>query len=163
MIDSYGRIKGRVSIVDIVLVVAVIGLLVGFLHTRTSERIGQIWRPDTQFEIVFQIDRTRHFIADAVSEGDLMFREHDRTALGRVIKVERLPAWDYFDHRDGTVTREPMELRYTLRITIEAVGSVTERGYFINGMDHLANGSGVRLASNMVLMPTARVYLIRQV
>jgi len=158
MIDNSGRIKGRISIIDIILVVAVLVLVVGFVYTQTSDRIQQVINPTEPFHVVIQGDRVRHFIIDAVSEGDIMFRLHDRQPLGTVIGIEVLPAMDYLHHSDGTATLAEVEGRYTINITLEAIGSIRDGiGYFINGVDHMSPGREVALHSNKVFIPNGRV------
>jgi len=163
MIDNNGRIKGRISIVDIVLVIAVIGLIAGFIITRSIEDIADIIRPNTPFEVVIQVEGIRDVIVDAVSEGDLMFRQHERNAIGRVTNIEVEQALGYMHHLNGTVSRVPIEQRYTIFITLEAVGSERARGFFINGNDHMAPGGHIPLLSNRVFLPTGRIESVRRV
>jgi len=157
MIDNSGRIKGRISIIDIILVVAVIVLVAGFIYTQMSDRISGIVRPRDNFHVVIQGDGVRHFIVDAVNIGDVMFRLHDRQPLGTIIDIEVLPAQDFLHRSDGTAVLAEMEGRYTINITLESIGTVREAGYFINGDDHLAPGREVALHSNMVFIPNGRV------
>lgn len=161
---SNGKIFGKVSVIDIILVAAVLILAVGFLFTRTSGRIQQIIGANTPLEVVIQSEGLRQFVVDAVSEGDIMFRYHDRHALGTVTNVRVTPAMDYFHMPDGSVILAEMEDRYTIQITLSSVGSVRENiGYFVNGNDHIAPGSEIALTSNRVRIPEGRVYSIREI
>jgi hypothetical protein len=158
MIDNSGRIKGRVSIIDIILIAAVLVLAAGFVYNQVSERLRQVINPTDEFHVVIQGDGVRHFIVDAVEIGDVMFRLRDRQPLGTVIDIEVLPAMDFLHRSDGTAVLVEMEGRYTINITLEAVGSIREGvGYFINGVDHLAPGREVALHSNKVFIPNGRV------
>jgi len=158
MIDNKGRIKGRVSLIDIILALTVIVLVVGFVHTNFSERIQDVINPSTPFHVVIQGDRVRHFIVDAVEVGDVMFRNHDRQALGTVIAVDVEQAQDILHKADGTAVLVDHEHRYNVIITLEAVGTARSSiGYFINGNDHIAPGSEIALHSNRVFIPNGRV------
>jgi len=163
MIDNSGRIKGKISIVDIVLVVAAIALVAGFVYRQISPRIGQIINPATPIEVVIQGDGLRHFIIDSIDIGDVMFRQHERTALGTVVDIEVEPWLDYLHRSDGTAVLAVSEGRYTIRITLEAIGSITYRGFFINGLDHLAPGGEVALISNRAFIPRGHVYAVREI
>ncbi|MCL2286851.1 MAG: DUF4330 domain-containing protein [Firmicutes bacterium] len=163
MIDNSGRIKGRVSIVDIVLVVAILVLVAGFVYRQTSDRIGQILRPDTPILVTVQGDGLRHFITESVSIGDVFYRQHERTAIGTVVDIHIEPAMDYLHRSDGTAVLAVSEGRYRILITLEATGSVVYgRGYFINGLDHLAPGGEIALISNRVFIPRGQIYSVRQ-
>ena len=163
MIDKSGRILGKVSIIDIILVVAIVVLVAGFLYTQFSGRIGGIINPTTPLEVVIQGEGLRHFIVDAISEGDIIFRYHDRQALGTVVAIDVSPAMDYFHLSDGSVILAEMEQRYTVHITLASVGTIRENiGYFVNGTDHIAPGSEIALVSNRVRIPEGRVFSVRE-
>jgi len=164
MIDNSGKIKGRVSIIDIILIAALVVLLAGFMYRQMSGRIGDIVRPSTPFEVIIQGEGLRHFIIDSVDVGDVMFRNHDRQPLGTVVAIDVEPSFDYLHRADGTATLAEMEGRYTIRLTLSSVGTVRANiGYFVNGIDHLAPGGEVALISNRVFIPDGRVYSIREV
>ena len=163
MIDKAGRIKGKVSIIDIILVVTIIVLLAGFVHTRMSERLRQIFSPSDYMEVVIQGAGLRHFNVNAVNIGDVMFRNHAQHPLGTVVGIEIVPFMNYLHHADGTASLVVSEDRYTIFITLNAVGSIREGiGYFVNGDDHIAPGSEVALISNRVFIPDGRVYSVRR-
>jgi len=163
VIDNSGRIKGKVSLIDIILVVAVVLLLAGFVRNTLSPHIQDIINPDTPFEVVITGSELRHFIVDSVNVGDVMFRNHDRQPLGTVTDIEIVPFQDVLHRSDGTAVLVDHEGRYTIRITLESVGTIRNVGYFINGNDHVAPGSEVSLISNRVFIPDGRVYSIREI
>jgi len=163
MVDNHGRIKGRVSIVDIIIVLAVLGLVAGFIYRQAAPQIGAILRPDDEFYITFEVNRIRSVIAeDAVVVGDLVFRQHDRQPLGRIIYVERRPATEIMQRTDGSAILAQMEDRYALHITIEAMGTVSESGFLVNGNDPMAPGAEVALINRRFIFPLARVYSVNQ-
>ena len=163
MIDKNGRIKGKASIIDIILIVAVVVLLVGFVYTRTSDRLGQIFNPNDPMEVIIQGAGLRHFNVNAVNIGDVMFRNHAQHPLGTVVDIEIVPFMNYLHHADGTASLVVSEDRYTIFITLDSVGSIREGiGYFVNGNDHIAPGSEVALISNQVFIPDGRVYSVRR-
>ena len=164
MIDNQGRIKGRISIIDILIVLAIVGMVAGIMYRRAAPHIADILSPEEEFVIVFEVNRIRSIIAhDTVQVGHMLFRQHERQALGRIIDVEHLTAIDIMQRRDGTAILAEMEGRYSLRITIEATGSVTTSGYLINGNTHLAPGTDIVLINSRVVFPVARVYSITHI
>ena len=162
MIDNQGKIRGRVSIVDILIVVVVLALAVGFVYRRATPHIGEILRPDDTFYVTFEVNRIRSVITeDAIVIGDRVFRQHaTHQPLGTIVAVERLPATDVLLRSDGTAVNVTMEGRYTLKITLEAVGSITDAGFFANGNDHVAPGSEAALINSRFVFPSARVFAV---
>jgi len=161
MIDKQGRIFNRVSIVDIIIVVAILALAAGFVYRRVSPHISQILQADAEFYVTFRVDQIRDFIAeDAVVVGSPVFEQHDRRALGTIVGYRHAPAWGVIQRPDGTASRALMEDRVNLYITVAASGSITNMGYLINGVNHVGPGGGVVLINNRMFFPTARVYAI---
>ena len=165
MIDNQGKIRGRVSIIDIVIVVVVLALAVGFAYRRNAESIASILRADETVHITFEVNRIRSIIAeDAVVVGDKLFRQHaTHQPLGTIIAVERLPATELMRRSDGTAVLATMEDRYALRITIEATGRIRDSGFFANGNDHLAPNAEIAIINNRFIFPLARVYSVETV
>ena len=160
MIDNKGRIFKKISVVDVIIVVAVLAVLAGWFYRQTSGGLAPIIFPSTPFYVTIQGSGLRTFIVDAVDVGDVVYRRHSRQPLGRVIDIHVEMAQDLLHRSDGTVALVPVLGRYDIYITLEAVGSITEIGYFVGGNDHIARGSEVELVSNRVFIPTAEVYFV---
>ena len=157
MIDKNGKIKGRVSIIDIVIVLAVLVLAAGFVYRNTSDRLRDILRPDTTFYVTVETNRLRTLNVDAVEVGDIMFRMDSRQPFGEVVEIRTEPATNNIWHSDGTITEAEMEGRYLLTLVLRSSGSITETGYFVNGIDHIASGSDVMLVSQRLFLPVIQV------
>ncbi|MCL2404266.1 MAG: DUF4330 domain-containing protein [Defluviitaleaceae bacterium] len=162
MIDNQGKIRGRVSIIDIIIVLVVLALVAGFVYRRATPHISDIIRGETPFYVTFEVNRIRSVIAeDSVVVGDKVFRQHaTRQALGTIVNIEHMPATEVMMRTDGTAILATMEERYSLRITIQATGSITNSGFFVNGNDHLSPGGEVAIINNRFIFPLARVYYV---
>lgn len=158
--DKNGKILNKVSIIDILIILAILAVAVGFVYRQTNQRLGQIINPDTPFYVTIQGEGLRHFITDAIDVGDVVYRRHSRQPLGRVIQIDVEAAQDILLRTDGTASLVPSEGRYNIFITLESVGSITDVGFFVGGNDHIARGSEVELVSNRVFIPTATVYFV---
>jgi len=162
MINNQGKIRGRVSIIDILLVVILLALVGSFVYRRAAPHIQEILDADNTFYVTFEVNRIRSVIAqDSVVIGDKVFRQHaTHQALGTIVDIERLPATNVMVRSDGTAVLATMEDRYSLRITIRATGTINERGFIVNGNDPLALGGDVVLINNRFIFPLANVYYI---
>ena len=160
MLDDKGRIFGKVSLIDIFVLLAVILMTAGFVYNRTSQNIRQIIAADTPIYVTFAVHGVREFSFGAVEEGDVFFRQHERTIpLGTVTDVTRGRAYGIITLFDGTAMYAPIMGRYNMYITITGVGSITDTGFFLNGTQQMSVGGSMTLQSNRFLT-TARVHAV---
>ena len=161
MIDEKGRLFGKVSIIDIVVVLAIAVLAAGFVYNRTAQHVRQIIMADTPLCVTFLVEGVREFSLEAVQEGDVFFRQHERVPLGTVTRIDTGPAYDIMVRTDGTAVYVPVEGRYNMYITLSGVGSVTDNGFFVNGTQQMAEGGRLSIQSN-TLLTMAMVYNIKE-
>ena len=162
MIDNNGRLFGKVSLLDIFVILAVIALLIGFFYSQMSEQAGVFVAPTEEFYVTFEANGLRAVNAGTLQVGDIVFRRHDNEPLGVVTIIEPPePATYLLARRDGTVVHAVMEERYRLVFTVRSLGSITSFGYFVNGNDHIAVGSIITVVSYRTNLPESVVIGIR--
>jgi len=161
MIDEKGRIFSKVSLIDIVVILTVIVLVGGFVYNRTSQHVRQIIMADTPLYVTFLIEGVRDFSLEAVQDGDIFFRQHERIPLGRVTHIATGPAYDIMIRTDGTAAYVPIEDRFNLYITLACVGSITDTGFYVNGTQRMAIGGRMSIQSN-TLLTMAMIYQVSE-
>jgi hypothetical protein len=161
ILDKKGKLFGKVSIVDMVIILAVAALLAGYLLRSVSDETQRIVNSDTTFYVTFVVEKIRDYAIDAVSEGDVYYQQNVGAALGTVTAVRVEPTGDIVKRNDGTAVYMTMEDKYNLYITLECKGNITESGYYINGNNHVAAGGDIKIKSNM-LSCSAKVYEISE-
>ena len=134
LIDRNGRLFGKVSVIDLIVVAVVLVLAVALnmknnhlSHTSTSV---------TNDPITYQVlvSGSRNYVADAIREGDLMF-DQDRSSggtLGKILSIEVLPGSKMAELNDGTVEVIPAEDCVNLLLTIQGEGIVSEGRCLLN-------------------------------
>ncbi|MCL2839171.1 MAG: DUF4330 domain-containing protein [Defluviitaleaceae bacterium] len=160
MIDKNGKLFGRISIIDILILVAVLALGIGFAFRQTSEQLGTVLNANEPFYIVLETNRVRGVAFESLEIGDMVFRLHGRDPMGTVVDIEVHPATQIMRLTDGTAIVAEMEDRYRVVITLESRGSITNTGYFVNGIDHIASGMEVVAVTNMMYLPTVTAYYV---
>ena len=158
--DEKGRLFGKISIIDIVVILAVIVFAAGFLYNRTAQDIRQIIAADTPIYVTFVVESVRELSFNAVSDGDVFFRQHERVPLGNVVEVTRGQAYDIIVLTDGSAVYAPMDNRYNMYITLLGTGSITDAGFFLNGTQQMSVGGGMTIQSNRFLA-TVKVHDVR--
>ena len=161
IIDSKGRLFGKLSLMDLLVVVAVVGLCVGFFIRAMADETVQILNANQVFYTTLMIERVREFSVEAVHEGDI-FYEQFGGLLGRVVRVEVAPSDDILRRTDGTAVVAPVEGRYNVFVTLESRGNVNNAGFFVGGNNQLAVGAAMRIRSNK-LEANAHVFHLSEV
>jgi len=162
-IDEKGRLFGKISIIDIIIVIAVIGLGFGYVYKRTSAVVQQIITADTTFYVTLVAEKIRSFSVEAVNEGDIFYKQHEQQPLGKVIGIHSEQAKDIMLKTDGTAVLAPVEDRYDLYITLEVTGSINETGYYINGNMQISEGMDFTVLSNSLMLTLVNVYEINEI
>ena len=146
LIDRNGRLFGKVSVIDLIVVAVVLVLAVALnmknnhlSHTSTSV---------TNDPITYQVlvSGSRNYVADAIREGDLMF-DQDRSSggtLGKIVDIEVLPSAKMAEFNDGTVDVVPAEDCVNLLLTVQGEGIVSDGRVLLNRIYDL----GVNSARN---------------
>ena len=146
LIDRNGRLFGKVSVIDLIVVTVVLVLAVALnmknnhlSHTSTSV---------TNDPITYQVlvSGSRNYVADAIREGDLMF-DQDRSSggtLGKILSIEVLPGSKMAELNDGTVEVIPAEDCVNLLLTVQGEGIVSDGRVLLNRIYDL----GVNSARN---------------
>lgn len=150
MIDSKGRLFSKISVIDLLVVLVLLGLCAGLAVKLMSSETQQIVSSNTTFYTTFMVEKVRDYSVEAVSEGDIFYEQHAQE-LGKVVKVWKETAYEIMKKNDGTAVYVPMEGRSNLFFTLECKGNVNSQGYFVNGNRQLAFGNDLKVKSNMIL------------
>jgi len=143
----------KINIIDILIILLIIGAAAGLVYRQTSPDLRRIFAAEEQFTIVFFADELTEETLDFINIGDSMFRQHARhQAIGTVASIDINPAVSIVHMPDGTAKTAEIEGLYSALIEISMTGSRTERGFFVNGVDHIAPGSVVTLVSTNVFL-----------
>lgn len=149
MIDEKGKLFGKISIIDISIVLVVLIAAFGFAYKITRGNAILNVTADTKITMVFQIKGVRQYAMDAVDIGDDVY-ERNGPRLGKVTGVRSDGYKDVVDLNDGTQVYGEVEGRYNLYITVEGTGRLDEDGYYINGTRFVAVGSEIKIASKRI-------------
>ena len=134
IIDHNGRLFGKVSIID-VLVVAVVLVLAVALNVKNNH-LSHTSTSVTNLPITYQVQVSgvRGYVADAIRTEDKMF-DQDRSSggtLGKIVDIEVLPSAKMAEFNDGTVDVVPAEDCVNLLLTIQGEGIVSEGRCLLN-------------------------------
>lgn len=137
IIDRNGRLFGKISIIDVLVILVVIVMAASLYFKKNQAHTGTAVTEQT---IIFQI-RARgvdDFVADAILVGDGLYDQNYSSggrALGEItdIQVERDPGTKLADKQtNGTAGLLEAEDTVDMLITVKGSGLITGKSYSIN-------------------------------
>lgn len=143
IVDSKGKLFGKINAIDFCVVVVVIALVLGAVYkfgivNKTSGAGSSAMQP-INYEV--KIEKAREYSFGNVQEGDVLYDKTSGNPIGKVVKAEKEPATDIVEMPNGTAIEGLVENRINIILTIEAEGTVTEKGHFVNKTYELLVGS----------------------
>jgi len=151
IIDRQGRVAGKVSLIDIALVLIVLGLIIGYGYRNLSRTAVQIVASNTKFYVTFIVEPIRNFSIEAINKGDIFFKQYEQQPFGVVADLRQEPAREIIKHPDGHPSYVVMEQKFSLYLTLECTGNISDAGYFVNGNLQVSEGGDMQIQSNKVL------------
>ena len=136
LIDRSGRLFGKISVIDllVVAVVAVMAVALNFKNTQTSTG-ASVQEESVTFQI--RVRGVRSFVAASIAEGDGLYDQNYSSggkALGEIteIQVERDPGTVTASLHDGTVIMAEAEDTVDLLLTLKGSGLRDGKRVIIN-------------------------------
>lgn len=134
IIDRNGRLFGKVSIIDLVVVLVVAALAMALNMKSNDLDASKTTGADTPITFTVLAENVDLYIADAIRVGDSVY-DKDRAsggAVGKITAIEVLPGETTAETTYGAFIRAGNENSRNLLVTIQGVGMVTNGRYSIN-------------------------------
>lgn len=162
IIDRNGRLFGKISIIDLV-VVAVVLVMAFALYVKTNHNeITSTSTPDSTITYQMLVRGVRTYVADAVQVGDHVY-DQDRNSgggsLGVITDIEIQPGGKLGEFPDGTVETVPVEDGVDMLLTIQGSGLISDGRYMLNRVYDLGVNSS-RNFCTMYAQFTGSIYSI---
>ncbi|MDR1822100.1 MAG: DUF4330 domain-containing protein [Oscillospiraceae bacterium] len=126
LIDENGRVFGKVSIVDIIVVLAVVAVAAFFLSRKLGGSSAQTpGTPETAsgtVELTILLPAAKPYIADAAAISTSLYSEDGGQLLGKITNVKSAPAQCRQTLPDGTpvMTTHPELLDVYVTVSVDA-------------------------------------------
>ncbi|MDR3090617.1 MAG: DUF4330 domain-containing protein [Clostridiales bacterium] len=154
-----GKLFGLFNLLDIIVVLLIAGMAASFLYKRASRGEINVLGEQRAFYVTYKVEKVRDYSLNAIEDGDVFFEQHAQV-IGKVVRERSETSVQWAQLLDGTIEKYPMEDKYDLYLTLEASGTKTSGGYFINGNNQVAPGRDMAIQSNKIIMGSARVYAV---
>jgi len=149
IIDKNGKIFGKISIIDIavilVILVAIIGVSLRFISAPSKSAKQKI-----NLTYVVEIEGVRSFTVDAFQKKGKVIDAKQKCLVGEIEDVEFSAQKKAEFDNDGNVVYAEVPDKYNVKVKIKAQGKESEHGYFVGSDTELCVGSTVKIATKYV-------------
>lgn len=158
IIDENGRLFGKISIIDL-LVVAVVVVMAAALYVKNTQLdVGMekpVSVPHQPITMQVRVNGVRNYMYQAIRVGDELWdRDYPSgdNPLGKITDIQVLsdPGTVLCDMDDGTVEMIEAEDTVNLLLTVEGSGVVGDRTYALNGVYSVGVNSNRNYATMLV-------------
>ena len=156
IIDEKGRLFGKISIIDAV-VVAVVVVLCAAIYTRFFAKSETALTKDENFTYQLVIEESRINLYENLRAGDKIYSVEVGTEIGTISDVTYSQALGDVVMADGTIAAVPVEDRYDVYITVDAAGIVSEGRCYAGRILEICVNEKIDIATKYVEC-TARVW-----
>ncbi|TYQ16786.1 UNVERIFIED_CONTAM: uncharacterized protein DUF4330 [Acetivibrio alkalicellulosi] len=161
IIDSKGKLFGKVSIIDIIILAVLIAGAAGVWHKffRSDSGGSIIGRSADAVIIEFYGEEAPDYAVNSVKVGDLA-RDFDRdTAFGRISEIKVDKSVTYVETADGQVVQASTPNHLSYYFTVEGTAVMSENGTINLGGYEYAVGRSLTLRFGNAVV-TGRIYSI---
>ena len=160
LIDEKGRIGGRVSIIDALVILVVIILIIA-VYSRFNVVETPALAPVT-YEVTYSIfiPTIRESNANLLRPGDAVFSTDTGVNIGRIIHVEISPAFNPETKLDGTMVMAEFHERVNVTITLVTQASISEGRIFADRTFELNENAHNRIHTKFNDFDTTFIYSI---
>ena len=141
IMDKNGRLFGKISIIDVVVVLVVAVMAVGLYVKSNTKNITASTEDET---ITYQVmvNAIPDYMAEALKEGDPVYEDGVYgDSLGKVTAIEITDGDRLAGLPNGTLEMLPVEGTVNMLVTIEGKGIVDEGNYMLNRIYNLGINS----------------------
>lgn len=142
IINKEGKLFGKISIVDIAVVLILVLLAIG-IYTRFSGNTKVVVSNGQKIQCTFVVKNLRQYSVDALKKGGPMFDKTSKELIGTITDVRVEPGKYNINMSDGTYKAAVPEDRYNVYVTVEFDGKAGDSGYYTAANKFLGAGSWV--------------------
>jgi len=156
--DKNGKLFGRVSVVDLVVLLLVLVIVAGTAWRLTSPAAA-LDQSDATIDFTIRIEGVRDFTLENYHVG---LRVYDRQAaqfIGHIRDIRYTNFYELHPHFDGSLDWVAVPDRVTIYMDIVANGRVTPTAVYVEGTYEIAAGS-LRYINTKYVQTSGRIYSV---
>lgn len=139
LIDSKGKLFGKISVVDILIVVIILGAFAGVAYKLKKSNVVSPLAKAYTIQTVLYTDATTESSAKAIKEGDTVKDKVTGATLGKVTKIDIGPSIIYGIDAQGKVVASQKPGYVSVKITVQGKGTYDEMGATFGSSNYYIN------------------------
>ena len=174
IMDKKGKLFGKVSIVDIIVLLIVIVGIIGLFFIKSSldskkymsDGSGMLVNTSAEYDkmtIKLKAENVRDITRDAIVIGDEVYVATEDVLLGKITEVYSKPATKTVDANDGTAYMAEVPERYDVTMVVEGYGRKLTDGYYVDSNTRLYFGKSIEVKTTTIqTTPTVTEIIITE-
>lgn len=146
MINREGKLFGKISVIDIAVVLIVVLLAVGIYVKFSGNSKVQVSSGET-ISCTVLVKNVRMYTINALEKGGPVYDKTTKEYIGDIVDVTYEPGLSQVNMADGTYANIVPEERYNAYVTLEFTGKVSDNGYYTATNKHLGTGTNLVMTS----------------
>ena len=147
MIDNKGKLFGKVSLVDLLIILLVAVALIATVYKFNFSPHGDVNESNIKIEYVLKIEGIRNYTVESIEIGDELYDSQSGDFIGSVTAVETAPAKDFVLMDNGDIRYAQMPERYDAYVTVESGARTIGGFYYANGQREINKFSNIEIES----------------
>ncbi|RKD30075.1 DUF4330 domain-containing protein [Thermohalobacter berrensis] len=147
-IDNKGRVFGIINIIDLT-VLLIIGLLIVGGGYKILNSQPEVIEEGQKVLVELEISDVRKPTVDGIKEGDLLYHYDRGQVFGKIIEKKVENYREAVPTSDGKVVMAEVPEKYTVKLVIEAKGTVTDKVIIVGG-EHTRIGTQFRVKNRNI-------------
>lgn len=139
--NKNGKLFGKISIIDIIVVVCIVVLAFGLYAKFTSSSDAVTSSEKANIEFVYKVKSVRDYTVDGFRKGGPLYDSDTKEYMGEVVGVTTEPARMQVSLVDGTYTDLEIPNKYDAYVTVRVSGKYNSLGYYTNDNKYIGAGS----------------------
>lgn len=149
MIDDKGRLFGKLSIIDIFVVVLILGVIAGTAY-KLKGPVATVNRGDKTIYYTVKISDVRSFTTDYYEEGMRVCDSKSGAYIGKIDAIRVEPYMDTVIMNDGTLKLAEKPGKVEIYLDLSAEGVETDQSFLVGGTYEVKAGTGAYLSTKKV-------------
>ena len=140
IIDKQGKLFGKISIIDIIVVLAVV--VIGFgLYVRFTSSGPKVETVTQKIEYTMIVKDVREGTVNALKKGGNMYDTTTKEYIGTIVDAVPAAAIGYESLENGEFVATELPEKFDVTVTVQLDGKVNSTGYYTSNNATLTVGS----------------------
>lgn len=142
MLKEKGKVFGKISIIDLLAVIAVVVLVLGVVFRFSGSQPVSV-QTGQPMECVVRVKGVRMQTVDALKKGGLVYEIDTKEYIGEIVSVTEEPHEAVLEMANGSRVEAQVEARYDALVTVAFTGNVSDEGYYTDSNRQMSVGGNL--------------------